>query len=159
MEATKSENNEEKLSGAKAVIREAIEGARERLRVASNEIWMNPETLMEEVKAHAVLTHFLEKEGLAVEKSFVLETAFRATFSTPSSQNDPTAINACVICEYDALPSIGHACGHNLIAESGLAAAIGIKAVMESNPDLKLKLTVMGKFPLNVYLIRSSFNS
>lgn len=36
-----------------------------------------------------------------------------------------------VLCEYDALPDIGHACGHNLIAEIGLAAAIGIKAAME----------------------------
>ena len=36
-----------------------------------------------------------------------------------------------VICEYDALPGIGHACGHNLIAESGLGAGIAIKAVIE----------------------------
>lgn len=36
-----------------------------------------------------------------------------------------------VICEYDALPSVGHACGHNLIAESGLAAGIAIKAALE----------------------------
>ena len=148
MQIGESENNEGKISEAKLVIRRVVEGARERLRVASNEIWMNPETLMEEVKAHAILTQFLEKEGFAVEKSFVLKTAFRATFSTPSIQNDPTAIHACVICEYDALPEIGHACGHNLIAESGLAAAIGIKAVMETNPDLRLKLIVMGRLPL-----------
>ncbi len=39
----------------------------------------------------------------------------------------------CVICEYDALPGIGHACGHNLIAEAGIAAGLGIKAFIESN--------------------------
>lgn len=37
-----------------------------------------------------------------------------------------------VICEYDALPGVGHACGHNLIAESGIAAGIAIKAAMET---------------------------
>ena len=36
-----------------------------------------------------------------------------------------------VLCEYDALPEIGHACGHNLIAEAGAGAALGIKAAME----------------------------
>ena len=35
------------------------------------------------------------------------------------------------MCEYDALPGIGHACGHNLIAEVGLAAGIGLKAVLD----------------------------
>ncbi len=37
-----------------------------------------------------------------------------------------------VLCEYDALPEIGHACGHNLIAECGVAAGIGIKAAMDN---------------------------
>ena len=37
-----------------------------------------------------------------------------------------------VLCEYDALPEIGHACGHNLIAECGVAACIGIKAAMDN---------------------------
>ena len=39
--------------------------------------------------------------------------------------------NVCVICEYDALPEIGHACGHNLIAEAGVAAGLGVKAYIE----------------------------
>ena len=38
----------------------------------------------------------------------------------------------CIICEYDALPNIGHACGHNLISEAGLAAGLGIKAFIET---------------------------
>ena len=40
--------------------------------------------------------------------------------------------NVCIICEYDALPGIGHACGHNLIAEAGVAAGLGVKAFIES---------------------------
>ena len=41
--------------------------------------------------------------------------------------------NVCVICEYDVLPEIGHACGHNLIAEAGVAAGIGVKTYLESS--------------------------
>ena len=52
----------------------------------------------------------------------------RATFGC-----DDAGPNICVICEYDALPEIGHACGHNLIAECGVAAGIGIKAALETN--------------------------
>ena len=50
----------------------------------------------------------------------------------------------CVICEYDALPEIGHACGHNLIAEAGVAAGLGLKAALESSNAPKGRLTVMG---------------
>jgi len=62
----------------------------------------------------------------------------RATFG------DNTGPNACVICEYDALPGVGHACGHNLIAEAGIAAALGIKAALETHSSPKGLLTVMG---------------
>ena len=40
--------------------------------------------------------------------------------------------HVAVLCEYDALPEIGHACGHNLIAEVGVGAGIGIKAALDS---------------------------
>ena len=51
--------------------------------------------------------------------------------------------NVCVICEYDALPEIGHACGHNLIAEAGVAAGIGIKAYLEATGSPGT-LTILG---------------
>ena len=48
-----------------------------------------------------------------------------------------------VICEYDALPGIGHACGHNLIAEIGVAAGLGIKAALQAaNHDLGKVVTI-----------------
>ena len=47
-------------------------------------------------------------------------------------------------CEYDALPEIGHACGHNLIAEAGVAAGLGLKAALECEGALKGMVTVMG---------------
>lgn len=53
--------------------------------------------------------------------------------------------NVCIPCEYDALPEIGHACGHNLIAESSVAAAIGVKAFLQSQePGFQGTLTVIG---------------
>ena len=56
-----------------------------------------------------------------------MDTGFRATYGSDSG------FNVCLICEYDALPEIGHACGHNLIAELGLAAGIAVKAGLEMN--------------------------
>ena len=47
----------------------------------------------------------------------------------PTQENQA---HVSVLCEYDALPEIGHACGHNLIAECGVAAGIGIKAAMDN---------------------------
>lgn len=49
----------------------------------------------------------------------------------------------CVICEYDALPTIGHACGHNLISEAGVAAGLGVKAYLEAT-GLTGTITVLG---------------
>ena len=79
------------------------------------------------ILAFQTLTNFLKKEGFQVECNFILETAFRATYG---SDDGP---NVCLICEYDALPGIGHACGHNLIAECGIAAGIAVKAALEVN--------------------------
>ena len=103
----------------------------------SDEIWKNPEIGFEEYKAHEILTQFLEKKGFSVERSYTgIGTAFRATFGSGRP-------NVCVICEYDALPEIGHACGHNLIAEAGVAAGLGLKAALEST-NIQGRVTVMG---------------
>ena len=73
----------------------------------------------------------MEGNGFAVERSFTgIKTAFRATFGSGRP-------NVCVISEYDALPEIGHACGHNLIAEAGVAAAL-------EKGSLQGTVTVMG---------------
>lgn len=64
---------------------------------------------------------------IQTERSYKLETAFRATYGSKS--NGP---NVTYICEYDALPDIGHACGHNLIAEAGAAAGIGLQAALKA---------------------------
>ena len=115
-----------------------IDSKGEQLSSLSNDIWQNPELAFKEVKAHKLLTDFLDKEGFTVERSYTgIETAFKATFGSGRP-------NVCVICEYDALPEIGHACGHNLIAEAGVAAGLGLKAALESKDAPKGTVIVMG---------------
>ena len=122
----------------KIIASAAIDASSQELCELSSEIWKNPELGFKEYKAHELLTSFLEKKGFAVERSFTgIETAFRATFGSGRP-------NVCVICEYDALPEIGHACGHNLIAEAGVAAGLGLKAALESSDAPKGRVTVLG---------------
>lgn len=67
-----------------------------------------------------------------------METAFLATCSGGSPSP-----NIAFISEYDALPSIGHACGHNLIAEVGVAAGLGLMAVLNSSTVIKGKVNTI----------------
>jgi metal-dependent amidase/aminoacylase/carboxypeptidase family protein len=76
-----------------------------------------------------VLTNFLEMQGFPVTRHYVVDTGFKAEWGHSEGNVGPTVT---VLCEYDALPDIGHACGHNLIAELGAGAGLGIKAAMEA---------------------------
>ena len=92
---------------------------------ASHEIHEHPELNYEERFAHDLLTGLLADEGLWVERgAFGLDTAFLAR----AGSRGPTI---AVLCEYDALPGIGHACGHNIIATAGLGAGLAAAAVAE----------------------------
>ncbi|KAK3844048.1 MAG: hypothetical protein J3R72DRAFT_439659 [Linnemannia gamsii] len=121
----------EKDEFAKAV-HLAIEGVSSELREISLKLHEDPELSYKEYKAHALLTDYLEKKGFEVErKAYGLDTAFVAR----AGNSDKVTVGIC--SEYDALPSTDspkgafHACGHNLIAISGIATAIGLKAVIE----------------------------
>ncbi|XP_070579509.1 xaa-Arg dipeptidase-like [Ptychodera flava] len=116
------------LTALKEKARQAIDNARLELNQLSQNIWSHPELNFEEHYAHKTLTDFLEKSGFQVERRYKVETAFRATFDT----GNKNGLNVCFISEYDALPEIGHACGHNLIAEVGVGAGIGAKAALEA---------------------------
>ena len=104
----------------KLVICQTIDKRLDSLNEISEQIWNHPQLCFEEVFAHDFLTDFLEKEGFEVSKRTPIETSFIAKYGN----ND--GIKVGVLLEYDALPGIGHACGHNLIAEAGVAAALGI---------------------------------
>ena len=69
-----------------------------------------------------------------MERHYILETGFRSVVQhagCPNGEIATTCPNIAILCEYDALPDIGHACGHNLIAEVGVGASIGIKAALD----------------------------
>ena len=99
--------------------KEAIDVHSSELYDLNKSIWENPELCFKETRAHDRLTEFLAKRGFDVTPHYTLDTAFRAECG------EDGGITVGLISEYDALPEVGHACGHNLIAESGVAAALG----------------------------------
>ncbi|ORZ01244.1 hypothetical protein BCR43DRAFT_512144 [Syncephalastrum racemosum] len=110
-----------------SVIYAAIEEVSKELFTINQDLHANPELGMQEHHAHQLLTDYLEKKGFTVTRhAYDMETAFTAEFS----RGEGRRVGFC--SEYDALPKIGHACGHNLIAIGGLACAIAVKALLES---------------------------
>jgi amidohydrolase len=90
---------------------------------ASHRIHDRPELGYEEHFAHELLTSLVERQGVAVTRgAYGLDTAFEAV-----AGGDGPVIAIC--CEYDALPGVGHACGHNIIATAGLGAGLAAAAV------------------------------
>lgn len=95
----------------------------------SSKIWAHPELMYQEHRAHQLLTDFLEKEQFDVYRGYAgVSTAFRAEFQSSRFMNGAPGTHATVaiLCEYDALPEIGHACGHNLIAGSSATLSGGL---------------------------------
>ena len=91
----------------------------------SRALHAHPELGFAETYAHEVLTGALVDEGLDVSRAaYGLDTAFAAEAGT----SGPTV---AVVCEYDALPGLGHACGHNVIAAAGLGAGLAAAALAE----------------------------
>jgi amidohydrolase len=103
----------------------AIDEASRGLRSLSLDIHSHPELNFEEHHAHKAITDYLDGEGFEVVRgAYTMPTAFKAA----AGSGGPTV---AVISEYDALPGIGHACGHNLIAIAGVGAGIGLRAGLE----------------------------
>jgi metal-dependent amidase/aminoacylase/carboxypeptidase family protein len=125
------------MTGLKDAIARAIDNLGDDLEALSRKIHDNPELGYLEVKAAGWLTEFLAGQGFKVERGVGgVETAFRATIETGDG---PTI---AILCEYDALPQIGHACGHNAIATAGVGAGAGLAAVRDKLP--KGRLHVIG---------------
>jgi len=102
------------MSTVKDSIAEAVDRLGNDLEQLSRRIHDHPELAYQEVKAAGWLCDFLSAQGFKVERGVGgVDTAFRATIETGRG---PTI---AILCEYDALPAIGHACGHNVIAASG----------------------------------------
>ncbi len=107
------------------------------MRQINRELFENPELCYEEVFATELTSGYLEKNGYSVTlKTSKLKTAFTAV-----SRGRRKGPNIAIIAEYDALPEIGHACGHSMIAASSCIAAVALKNAFRGHPGT---ITVIG---------------
>lgn len=121
----------------KDIIMNEITGRMDELTEISRYLHANPELGDQEYKAVALLTDYFAKNGFTVENNlYGLSTTFRATYDSRKE-----GANIALFCEYDALPQIGHGCGHNLISAMSTGAAMGLKAVLN---QIGGKITVFG---------------
>jgi len=119
----------------KSTARATIESHAEELAQISRWMYDNPEVAFQEHKSSAKLADFLTRQGFEVEyPAYGLDTAFAARTGSEGPE--------VVICaEYDALPGVGQACGHNIIATSALGAGVALKDLAE---QLGIRVTVLG---------------
>ncbi|MFD1019844.1 M20 family metallopeptidase [Thalassobacillus hwangdonensis] len=114
-----------------------LEAEQEQLIAISKEIQRNPELGGEEHFASKTLCDYLESQGFEVQRGVgEWETAFIATFEKGSG-----GYHVAYCAEYDALPEIGHACGHNLIGVASVAAGV---ALAKSESEQPFKVSVIG---------------
>lgn len=103
-----------------------VDKERHNLRKIALKIHANPEIGLQEFKASEWLTAYLEKKGFAIERGICeMPTAFRASYGKGKPR-------IAVLAEYDALPGVGHACGHNLICTIALGAAVGVMQAVDT---------------------------
>ena len=103
----------------------AVDAQRRVLTELSTRIHGCPELSFEEQRAAGWLADYLESVGFEVERqAYGLPTAFAARLGSGQPQ-------VAVLCEYDALPGIGHACGHNIIAAAGAGAGAALAGLMQ----------------------------
>jgi len=123
-------------SELKQAVCAAVDDIREELLRLSHGIHAKPELAFEEREAAALLIESIRRSGLEVETgAYGLPTAFAADFGS----GDAGCV--AVLAEYDALPEIGHACGHNIIASAGVGAGLALFALADHLPG---KVRILG---------------
>jgi amidohydrolase len=123
------------LEHAKQRLGAAIDERADVLLDVSHQIHAHPELNYEEHFAHDLLTEVIEGDGLTVTRGARdIPTAFEAR----AGESGPTV---AVLCEYDALPGVGHACGHNVIAAAGLGAGLAAASLAA---ELGGRVVIMG---------------
>lgn len=116
---------------------EKIDSKKDILIEIGDYIFDNPELGLEEYKSSKILVDLLEENGFKVEYGLgEFKTAFRAVYEVGS--NGPSI---GLLCEYDALEGIGHACGHHLQGPAIIGAALGVKDILK---DENYKLVIYG---------------
>ncbi|MFD7654120.1 M20 family metallopeptidase [Actinosynnema sp. NPDC059797] len=115
--------------------RSAVERYSDALIALSRSIHAEPEQAFAEHRSAAKVADLLAAEGFEVERGVAdLETAFTASFGSGE-----LVLGLCA--EYDALPEVGHACGHNVIAAASAGAALALRDVAD---ELGLTVRVLG---------------
>ncbi|HUD53468.1 M20 family metallopeptidase [Parvibaculum sp.] len=116
-------------SALKRQVCDAIDAMAPALIEVSHAIHANPELAFHEVEAARLLTARIESAGLPVTRgAFGLPTAYASVFGPKGTPE------VAILSEYDALPGIGHSCGHNIIATTGLGAALALGKLGEALP-------------------------
>jgi amidohydrolase len=119
----------EPFADVKARAAAAVEGSREEILDLSHRIHANPEPAFEEVQAAAWVAEAVARHGYAVEHpAGSLATAVRGRLTGGLGADGP---RIGILAEYDALPGLGHGCGHNTMASSGVGATIALAAVRD----------------------------
>ena len=117
------------------VLGSGVATAQPRLTALSRDLYDHPEIAWEEVRSAARVAGELSDHGFTVTEDYCgLETAFAATIGSGD-------LHIALCAEYDALPGLGHACGHNVISAITVGAALALAPVVD---DLGLTLTVIG---------------
>ena len=117
------------MDGLKRRIADAVDRLGDELTALSLRIHAHPELAFEETRACGWLAEFLDTQGFRVETGVGgVATAFRATLETGPG---PTL---AILCEYDALPGVGHACGHNLMGTAAVGAFLALRDLGSALP-------------------------
>jgi amidohydrolase len=123
------------IDTVKQRVTEEVRQLHPHLRTVSHTLHENPEIRFQEHRAAALLTEELEEQGFSVERGVAgLDTAFVATYGSGKPA-------VAIIAEYDALPKLGHACGHNLIASWALGAGVALSRAL---PEVAGTIKVIG---------------
>ncbi|HSR03822.1 MAG TPA: M20 family metallopeptidase [Proteiniclasticum sp.] len=121
----------------KKMIRDHINSMKDELISISDYIYAHPELGNEEFLAVEKLTEFLKKNGFEIEMGIAGKaTAFHAVYDSGLS-----GAHVAFLCEYDALPGIGHGCGHNMIGTMGAGAGVALSKVLSETGG---KISVFG---------------
>ncbi|KAJ4400956.1 hypothetical protein N0V91_008335 [Didymella pomorum] len=122
---------------ARSNIISTIDGADAGLHKVNKALHQNPELGYEEHFAHQTITDYLSSLGFKVKKhAYGFDTSFEAEYGSGG--------RLVIICaEYDALPGIGHSCGHNLIATSSIATFIAAAEAMKKH-NIEGRLRILG---------------
>ena len=116
----------------KARVADVVEAARDEILGLSHRIHADPEPAYEEHHAAAWIAETLRAHGYDVElPAGSLETAIRATLRGRAAGDGP---RIGILAEYDALPGLGHGCGHNTMAAQGVGSAIALAAIADELP-------------------------